>query len=60
MEELWEYVGKCMYNEKGTWKVHMNGYKESESQDQRWKRIMNGRWKDGRYVRKSGMDGAFP
>lgn len=22
--------------------------------------MMNGRWKHGRYVRKSGTDGAFP
>ena len=47
-----------MDNEKGTWKVHMDGWKESESQDQILKRMMNGRWKYGRYVRKSGTDGA--
>ena len=41
-----------MDNEKVTWKVH------SESQDQRWKMMMNGRWKYGRYVWKFGMDGA--
>ena len=38
----------------------MDGWKESESQDQRWKQMMNSRWKYGRYVRKSGMDGACP
>ena len=32
-------VGRCMDNEEGTWKVHMDGRKESESQDQGWKRI---------------------
>ena len=34
--------------------------KEMKGQDQRWKRIMNGRWKHGRSIRKSGMDGACP
>ena len=29
---------------------HMDGWKQSERQDQRGTRIMNGRWKDGRVV----------
>lgn len=33
---------------------------KSESQDQRWKRIMNGGGKHGRYACKYSMDGAFP
>ena len=39
---------------------NMDGWKESESQDQRWKKMTNDRWKYGRYVWKSGMDGACP
>ena len=35
---------------------HMDGWKESESQDQRWTRMMNGKWN----IRKSGMNGACP
>ena len=60
MKGGWKYVGKCMDNEKMTWKMHMDGWKESESQDQRWKRVMNGMWKYGRYVRNCGMVGACP
>ena len=48
------YVGKCMDNAQGIW------MDESESQDQRWKRMMNARWNDGRYVWTYGRDGACP
>ena len=48
------YVGKCMDNVQGIW------MDESESQDQRWKRMVNARWNDGRYVWTGGRDGACP
>ena len=53
-------MGRCMDNVQGIWKVHMDRLKESESQDQRWKQMMNGRWNYGRYVWKFGMVGACP
>ena len=60
MEGVWMYVGVCIEDAQGVWRMHMDGWKESESQDQRWKRMMNIRWKYGSYVWKSGMDGACP
>ena len=39
---------------------NMDGWKQSECQDQRGKRMMNGRCKYGRYAWKSGMDEACP
>ena len=60
MEGLWKYVGKCVDDVQGIWKVHMDGWKQSGSQDQRWKRMMNARWNDGRYVWTCGRDGTCP
>ena len=36
------------------------GWMKGESQDQRWNRMMDNRWKYGRYVRQCGMVGACP
>ena len=49
-----------MDNEKGIWQVCMDGRKENDSQDQRWKRMMNGRWKYRGSVCNFCMDGACP
>ena len=54
------YVGVCMEDAQGVWKVHMDGGKERECQDQRGTRMMNNRWKRIGYVWKGSMDGACP
>ena len=56
MEGLWMYVGKCMDKVQVAWKVHMDGWKQSGSQDQRWKRIMNGRCMEEMYGSLAWME----
>ena len=57
MEGVCTYVWiRCKGYGKGMWMDE----RKSESQDQRWKMMMNGRGRRIGYVRKNGMDGACP